>query len=377
VILLAFYWTLEGQRAVRYLVLLVPQNQREDIRIIYEEIELKVGNYIRGLFLVSLIVGGMALASYWIIGLPYALSLALIAGVFEAIPIIGPALGAIPAIAIALSTGDNSIVLGVIIAVLIIQAVENYILGPRILGHSVGVNPIVTLLALVTFTSLLGFAGALLAIPLAAVFQIVIDRFLLKSDVLEEDIPQGRDQISALRVELKELSTDVRKKIREKDDEMGEDEDKVEDFLERIASDLDQVLVQASERGILLEEMGYEAVSMVYGGGPGHAGGRTAAVGIPRSGRAFLPVAGPGCDFSPFDPASEEPGISPNSGSFAPVPARNRVTGKSYLSGMGVSYPGDVTGCRQPGRILCPSPEPVVAREYRPASYRGAAPAAR
>jgi hypothetical protein len=225
-----------------------PKNQREDIRIIYEEIELKVGNYIRGLFLVSLIVGGMALASYWIIGLPYALSLALIAGVFEAIPIIGPALGAIPAIAIALSTGDNSIVLGVIIAVLIIQAVENYILGPRILGHSVGVNPIVTLLALVTFTSLLGFAGALLAIPLAAVFQIVIDRFLLKSDVLEEDIPQGRDQVSALRIELKELSTDVRKKIREKDDEMGEDEDRVEDFLERIAADLDQILVDASER---------------------------------------------------------------------------------------------------------------------------------
>jgi predicted PurR-regulated permease PerM len=248
VILLAFYWTLDGQRAVRYLVLLVPQNQREDIRTIYDEIELKVGNYIRGLFLVSLIVGGMALVSYWIIGLPYALSLALIAGVFEAIPIIGPALGAIPAIAIALSTGDNSIVLGVIIAVLIIQAVENYILGPRILGHSVGVNPIVTLLALVTFTSLLGFAGALLAIPLAAVFQIVIDRFLLKSDVLEEDIPEGRDQVSVLRVELKELSTDVRKKIREKDDEMGEDEDRVEDFLEKIASDLDQILVEATER---------------------------------------------------------------------------------------------------------------------------------
>jgi predicted PurR-regulated permease PerM len=248
VILLAFYWTLDGQRAVRYLVLLVPQNQREDIRTIYEEIELKVGNYIRGLFLVSLIVGGMALVSYWIIGLPYALSLALIAGVFEAIPIIGPALGAIPAIAIALSTGDNSIVLGVIIAVLIIQAVENYILGPRILGHSVGVNPIVTLLALVTFTSLLGFAGALLAIPLAAVFQIVIDRFLLKSDVLEEDIPKGRDQVSALRIALKELSTDVRKKIREKDDEVGEDEDRVEDFLEKIAADLDQVLVEASER---------------------------------------------------------------------------------------------------------------------------------
>jgi hypothetical protein len=104
------------------------------------------------------------------------------------------------------------------------------------------------LLALVTFTSLLGFAGALLAIPLAAVFQIILDRVLLNPETLEEEIPQGRDQLSVLRVELQELSTDVRKKIRQKDNETGESEDQVEDYLEKIAADLDQVLVDASRR---------------------------------------------------------------------------------------------------------------------------------
>jgi septal ring factor EnvC (AmiA/AmiB activator) len=139
-------------------------------------------------------------------------------------------------------------VIGVIVATLLIQTVENYILAPRIFGHSVGVNPIVTLLALVTFTSLLGFAGALLAIPLAAVFQIVLDRILLNPEAMEEDVPQGRDQLSLLRVELQELSTDVRKKIREKEDEMEEHEDQIEDILEKIAADLDQVLVDAAQR---------------------------------------------------------------------------------------------------------------------------------
>jgi predicted PurR-regulated permease PerM len=247
VILLAFYWTLDGDRTIRYLLLLVPQNYRENVRGIYEDAELKVGNYLRGLFLLSLAVGAMALLAYWIIGLPYAFSLALVAGVFEAVPIVGPALGAIPAILIALSTGQDSLVVGVIIAVLVIQAVENYILGPRILGRSVGVNPLVTLLALVTFTSLLGFAGALLAIPLAAIFQLILDRFILKLDALEDIIPHGRDRVSVLRAELQELSSDVRKQIRQKVEETGEIEDQMEDSLEKLASDLDQLLLDISQ----------------------------------------------------------------------------------------------------------------------------------
>jgi predicted PurR-regulated permease PerM len=248
VILLAFYWTLDGQRTLRYWLLLVNQKQRENIRGIVEEIESKVGGYVRGVFLLSLIVGAMALVAYWIIGLPYALPLAILAGVFEAVPIVGPALGALPALTIALGMGNDSLVIGVIIATLIIQVVENYILAPRILGHSVGVNPVVTLLALVAFTSLLGFAGALLAIPLAAVFQIILDRVLLKPDTLKQDIVQGRDRISVLRARLHELTTDLRQKVKEKEGETGEIEDQVEDVLERIAFDLDRVLDEVTQR---------------------------------------------------------------------------------------------------------------------------------
>jgi predicted PurR-regulated permease PerM len=248
VILLAFYWTMDGQRTLRYWLLLVPQTKRENIRGIYEEIETKVGGYVRGIFLLSLIVGVMALAAYWIIGLPYALPLAMTAGVFEAVPIVGPMLGAIPAITIALGMGESSLVTGVIIATLLIQVMENYILAPRILGHSVGVNPVVTMLALVALPSLLGFAGALLAIPLAAVFQIILDRIVLKPDTLENEIVQGRDRASVLRIGLRELMSDLRHKIKEKEDETGEIEDQVEDFLEGIAFDLGRVLDDVTQR---------------------------------------------------------------------------------------------------------------------------------
>lgn len=242
VMILAFYWTLDGQRTVRYWLLLAPQAQRENIRGIIGEIENKVGGYVRGVFSLSLIVGFMALLVYWVIGLPYAFPLAILAGVFEAIPIVGPVLGAVPAVIIALGMGDSTLLIGVIIATLLIQGVENYLLAPRILGRSVGVNPVVTLLALVAFSSLLGFAGALLAIPLAAVVQILLDRFILSPDLLDKDMMQGRDRVSVIRVGLHELATDLRKKIKEKEDETGEIEDQVEDLLETIALDLDLVL---------------------------------------------------------------------------------------------------------------------------------------
>ena len=248
VMILAFYWTMDGQRTIRYWLLLAHQAQREKIRAMFGEIENSVGSYVRGVFSLSLIVGLMALLAYWIIELPYAFPLAILAGVFEAVPIVGPVLGAVPAVMIALGMGESSLVVSVVIATLLIQAVENYLLAPRILGHSVGVNPVVTLLALVAFSSLLGFAGALLAIPLAAVVQIILNRFILSPDTLEKDMLQGRDRVSVIRVGLRELATDLRRKIKDKEDETGEIEDQVEDLLETIALDLDLVLEKVALR---------------------------------------------------------------------------------------------------------------------------------
>lgn len=248
VFLLAFYWTLEGERILRTVLLLLPNRNREGMKDFLGEVEVRVGGYVRGIILLSLIVGGMALLAYLIIGMPYAISLALIAAVTEAIPIIGPALGAIPALLIAISIGETSIILAVLAAVIIIQFLENIFFAPRVMEKSVKVNPILTLLALATFTSLLGVPGALLAVPIAAVFQLILERLLLRASESEETVSGSRDSLSAIQLELKELSTDVRKHMREKGSQDDEDEEQVEDKIEAIAEDLERLLSQRRDR---------------------------------------------------------------------------------------------------------------------------------
>jgi predicted PurR-regulated permease PerM len=249
VFLLGFYWTLESERAIRSLLLLFPPVRRERIRTLIEEFDARVGGYIRGQTLLCLAIGALALVAYLIIGLPYAIVLAIVAGVMEAVPIFGPALGAIPAILVALSMAPSKVI-WIVLATVIIQGLENYLLVPRIMRRSVGVNPIVTLLALAAFASLLGLPGALLAIPLAAVIQLLLDHFVLDTENAEQPAPRGRSQASLLRYETQNLAQDVRKQLRQKDGQTDRTADQVEDNLEVIARDLDQLLsqIEAEER---------------------------------------------------------------------------------------------------------------------------------
>src|SRR6185369_16410483 len=98
ILVLGFYWTLDGERSIRTLLLLAPHNRRAGIRTLVTAMESRVGAAIRGQALLNLAVGSMSLLAYLLIGLPYALVLGLIAGVMETVPILGPVLGAIPAI---------------------------------------------------------------------------------------------------------------------------------------------------------------------------------------------------------------------------------------------------------------------------------------
>jgi hypothetical protein len=188
----------------------------------------------------------MSLIAYWLIGLPYALVLALLAGLMEVVPYIGPLLGALPAFLLALST-DPVMAFWVVIATLIIQQIENTILLPRIMDRSVGVNSIVTLLSIAAFGSLFGILGAILAIPLAAIIQMLLDRFLLDPEALEQDAVQGRGSASVLRYETQQLIQDLRKRTRSKDVLFEEDPEQLEEEIEAIATDLDSMLAEASQ----------------------------------------------------------------------------------------------------------------------------------
>jgi predicted PurR-regulated permease PerM len=248
ILVLSIYWVLDGPRIIQSFLLLIPQEQRENIRDLISAMETKVGFYIAGQGVLCLIIGIMALIAYLLIGLPNALVLALIAGVLEAVPMIGPLLGAVPAALVALSIGPDKLI-WVIVATVVIQQLENSLLVPRVMKKAVGVNPFVTLLALFAFSSFFGIAGALMAIPMAAIIQLVLNHYVFYPVTTEPEVSAGRDYASRLRYEAQDLAQDLRKQARL--DKGGSDQrikqiDKVMDEIETITNDLDALLAQAS-----------------------------------------------------------------------------------------------------------------------------------
>jgi predicted PurR-regulated permease PerM len=251
ILLLAFHWTLDGQRTIRSLLLLVPKDQRESISELISAMETKVGSYIAGQALLCLIIGILALVAYLLIGLPNAFVLALVAGVLEAVPMIGPLLGAIPAALVALSIAPIKLV-WVIVATVIIQQLENSLLVPRVMRKAVGVNPFVSLLAIFALSSLLGIAGALMAIPIAAIIQILLDRFVFHPGTMETQVSDGRDYASRLRYEAQDLAQDLRKQTRLNQGGSNlrvKQTDQVMDEIEAITTDLDSLLAQVHTSG--------------------------------------------------------------------------------------------------------------------------------
>ncbi|HQU43259.1 MAG TPA: AI-2E family transporter, partial [Pirellulales bacterium] len=245
VALLAFYWSVYGDRTIRSFLLLVPTPGRERARQLIDEIEAKIGAYLRGQGSLCLIMASMVLATYWLLGVPYALSLALVAGVLEAVPVFGPVLWAVPALLVALSV-STSTALWVLGAVVVLQQFESNVLVPRIMDRSVGVNAIVTLLAIAGFSALLGLPGAVLAIPMAAVIQLLLDRWVFRTEASDVPEPAGRDVLSLLRYQIRELLRDVQQQIRQKESAATPRSDRVEESVESLAVDLDRALLAAS-----------------------------------------------------------------------------------------------------------------------------------
>lgn len=249
ILALAFYWTLDGPRIIQAFLLVIPQNQRESIGELILAMESKVGFYMVGQSILCAVIGILALVAYWLIGLPNTLVLALIAGVLEAVPMVGPLLGAVPAALVALSIGPDKLI-WVIVATVMIQQVENSLLVPRIMKKAVGVNPFVTLLAIFAFSTLFGLAGALMAIPMAAMIQLALNHFVFKQATVEMEVSEGRDFASRLRYEAQDLAQDLRKQARIKKGDSDQEIKQIEqvmDEIETITTSLDTLLGKANK----------------------------------------------------------------------------------------------------------------------------------
>ena len=258
VLALAFSWTMEGDRVVRRMLLRAPQAKRDELRALIEEMESKIGAYFRGQLILCLAVGLASIVIFFLLGVPNALVLGAIMAVTEAVPVIGPIIGTVPAVAMTLSVAPEK-TLWVIVGISMIQLLENNLLVPRIMDQSVGVNAIVSILAISAFGLLFGIGGAILAIPLAAIVQFLVQRFLFALPTPEEAADEAsvtqdasRSQVGRLRLSARALAQDVRKQGRaENTAEVveGSGTERVEDLIEAIALDLDRLLVQQERAG--------------------------------------------------------------------------------------------------------------------------------
>lgn len=249
---MGFYWMRDRDKIIYQFLLLLPTAQRDRVALLIEEVDQKVGYFYQGQLLLCSAVGGVSFLAYWLVGLPYALTLGAFAFIFEAVPMIGPLLGAIPAILIALTISPT--MTGIVILInALVQFLENNILVPRIMDRTVGVNPILTVLAIAGFTTLLGLAGALLAVPLAAIIQLLFERIIFhfrapesSDDQSAASLPgvQERNQYSVLRVKAQDLAQDVRKQLRTTDTDVSAESAEIEEMIEAYTVELEQLLAR-------------------------------------------------------------------------------------------------------------------------------------
>jgi len=176
-----FYILQDESQVKEGVIRVLPLQLRADLVCMARLIDDVLSAYLRGQLLLCLFVGGMATLALLIIGVPFALVLGVVAGILEALPFVGPILGAIPAVLVALLSNPMS-ALWVAIAFFAIQQVENLLLVPRIAGQSVKLHPAMVMVVLVVGNELAGLVGMLLAVPITAVlrdlFKYLYLRFL-------------------------------------------------------------------------------------------------------------------------------------------------------------------------------------------------------
>jgi predicted PurR-regulated permease PerM len=181
-----FFWLLEHARLQRYILAYLPADRRAGVRDAWNEVETRLGLWVRGQLTLMAVMGTAAGIAYTVLGVPGALLLGLIAALTEAIPIIGPLLGAVPAILVAATVSPQLalIVAGVYV---VIQLIEGSVLVPLIMRNTIGISPLLVLVSLLIGGAVGGLVGAFLAVPVAASVEIILGRMQARETPVAQD----------------------------------------------------------------------------------------------------------------------------------------------------------------------------------------------
>ena len=184
----AAYWIFERDRTIGLVQSLVPRRHRRVVRDTWLLIDQKLGAFVRGELILIVFVAVLLSAGFFVIGLPYWLLLGSFAGVVEIVPVIGPLAAGTLAIAVGLTESwQKALAAGLI--VLGVRLLEDYLVVPRVLGHAVGLSPLVVLVSVTAVGILLGGFYVLLAISIAAVLATLVDVVLRDVDPADQEVP--------------------------------------------------------------------------------------------------------------------------------------------------------------------------------------------
>ncbi|MGH2793901.1 MAG: AI-2E family transporter [Actinomycetota bacterium] len=193
-IILSVYILLDMPKMKRSIRTILPEGRREEVLGLATKLGSVLGAFFRGQLLVAMFVGIASAVGLTIVGIPFAAVVGLIAGVFNLVPLIGPFIGAIPAVILALLSDQPIDALWAGIVLLAVQQIDNHIISPNVMSRTVKLHPITVMLALLAAGSLLGIFGMLLIVPAIAAVKVLASHFWQKRsvrDAIADALPEG------------------------------------------------------------------------------------------------------------------------------------------------------------------------------------------
>jgi predicted PurR-regulated permease PerM len=182
ILILSFYLLIEAESMFEYLMRFVPAGRRADVATAAREVVAKVSAWLRAQLVLAGVMGIFAAVGLGVMGVPYFYVVALIAGIGETIPIVGPIIGGITAVAVAL-TDSTKLAVMVGVYFLVLHQLEANVLVPKVMERRVGVSPVTVMIALLIGATLSGLVGAILAIPTAAILAVIVEEIVAGQDV--------------------------------------------------------------------------------------------------------------------------------------------------------------------------------------------------
>jgi len=176
---ITFYLLLEKKNFAKYSYDFFGERTKQKIVDIIERLEVRLGSWVGAELLLMTIIGVLSYFGYTLLGLKYAVPLAIFAALLEAVPSIGPTIATLVAALVGFTVSPLTGLLTVGVGI-IIQLLENNLIVPRIMKQTVGFNPLITIILIATGAKLAGIGGALLALPIALTIETIIRTFLPK-----------------------------------------------------------------------------------------------------------------------------------------------------------------------------------------------------